>query len=153
MATENIRSHRTDPKEANEMIASYLSIRDYIFELIKDDTSSAATRAKKYFSSGILSFVFDKAELDKYFKDVLEGQTKLESEQRVSLRMYLAATTVGRPSLVVTLCELIGTNTDCQNLQLPSILRDEVIEHPRLALSAGTVEIETGDRQTLLDEN
>ena len=143
-------SHRTPFADANKMINDFLAIRKYVNTILAKQQGPDAERAKNYFSTEIQSFAFYKNELDEYF-DKLEKEnlTNPEQPEQFGIRIYLAAAETGTPRLVVTLCKLIGTGTDVQNVT-SAAAAGEVVQHPRLATGSGTIAVESGDTRTCL---
>src|SRR5215211_7831830 len=134
MYSETPRPHKTPFDEANKMINDFQEIRQYIKDLVPDN---APQNVKNYVSSKILSFAFYKNELIEYF-DKLEKENPIDSTvqpEQFGIRIYFAADETGRPSLVITLCKLIGTGTTAQNLT-SAAADGSAMQHPRLVESS-----------------
>lgn len=152
------RTHITPLAEVNKMINYFLQIRSKVItkNLLRKKTPDYV---KKYFTSEILSFTFYKKELDEFF-DKIQKENPLNPDDptvQYGIRIYLAAhkpkkhngIAAGTPSLVITMCKLIGEGTDVENLPSSESGRPQ---HPGLIPGHLTVAIESPDKGTLLPD-
>ena len=110
-------SHEISREDANIEVRKFMEIRDEIRDSGLANQLSPA--AQSYLNSPSLSFAFYKDQLDAMFNQV----------QANAIRVYFAADSNGKPTLVIIPCDISGDESSAQNKQ--SSTGGPIIQYPR----------------------
>ncbi len=114
---------------ADSFVNEYLQI----LSVLGNPEGSSETqnaKAQRYFSSGLISFIFSKERIDALFA---------ANTQANALRIYYGAHTDGEPTLVLITCDLNATDKHI-NLLTPQFLTVEQHPEPRTSNRSGLTE-------------
>jgi len=101
-------SHAITKNDANVEVKAFLEIREEAMDA--DVFQNLSQKARYYYESNILSFVFYKDQLDALFAAV----------QANAIRIYYAADASGNPTLVIYPCYISADETQVENKDAPS---------------------------------